>query len=240
MESELPARAAGRRQVFADLCEETIGFGEIEWRTFRDLLVRPRAALEAYLVHGPTGGRRYARPFGFYMGMCGVLMFYLFLTGGLKGVIEAQPAAMIDQWVTRSGKSREAFIDDAESWLSLVVTPIIAICNALLTAPLLKWWSGIDWRRSFRASYVLMCAWTAPILFLGPAPQIEGLRAAASIVMFGAFAVAFARMGRGLWFARWWDGAVKCVVLLLVLAVASWLGMVPSLYIGLIGGAWSA
>ncbi|WP_133364987.1 hypothetical protein [Qipengyuania sediminis] len=229
-----------RRREFLDLCEETTGFGEIEWRTFRDLLIRPREALEAYLMHGPTGGRRYARPFGFYMGLCGILMFYLFLTGGLKGVIEAQPAAAIDGWVARSGKSREAFIDDAESWMSLVVTPIIAICNALLTVPFLKWWSGIDWRRSFRASYVLMCAWTVPILFLGPAPQMESFRTVAFAAMWAAFMVAFLRMGRGLWFAHWWEGVAKCLLLLMVLGIAGWLGMVPSLYIGLFGGIWSA
>lgn len=50
---------------FADLAEETTGFGEIEYRTFRDLLVRPRAVLITYLERGPTGGGSYARPFGF-------------------------------------------------------------------------------------------------------------------------------------------------------------------------------
>lgn len=238
MGSETPVVAETRRRRFADLCEETTGFGEIEWRTFRDLLVRPREALERYLVHGPTGGRLYARPFGFYMGMCGILMFYLFLVGGMKGVIEAQPAAALDAWVERSGKSREAFIDDAESWMSLVVTPLIAIFNALLTAPLLKWWSGLDWRRSFRSSYVLMCAWTAPILFIGPSPQIEGLQIYASIVMWGALFVAFLRMGDGLWFSRWWEGLLKCLVLLPVLFLASWAGMVPSMYVGMLGGLW--
>ena len=238
MASEAPVLAESSRLRFVDLCEETIGFGEIEWRTFRDFLVRPRAVLEAYLVHGPTGGRRYARPFGFYMGLCGVLMFYLFLVGGLKGVIEAQPAASLDPWIERSGKSREAFIDDAESWLSLVVTPIIAILNALFTAPLLKWWSGLDWRQAFRTSNVLMCAWTAPILFIGPSPQIDGLRLVAALFMWGALIVAFLRIGRGLFFSRWWEGALKSLVLIVVLLVASWAGIVPSLYIGLMGGAW--
>lgn len=236
-EERATTRMVGRRQVFVDLCEETTGFGEIEFRTFRDLLVRPRAALEAYLVHGPTGGRRYSRPFGFYMALCGVLMFYMFLQSGMKEIIEAQPAALLDPWIERSGKSREAFIDDADSWMSLVVTPVIAIFNALLTAPFLKWWSGIDWRRSFRSSNVLMCAWTAPILFLGPAPQIEATRAIAAIIMWVAFVVAFCRMGKDLWFSRWWEAGLKSIVLLAVLVFASWLGMVPSLYIGLIGGA---
>lgn len=229
-----------RRQVFIDLCDETTGFGEIEWRTFRDLLVRPRAALETYLTLGPTGGRRYSRPFGFYMGLCGVLMFYLFLTGGLTGVIEMQNPAQLELWIDRSGKERAAFIDDAESWLSLVVTPIIAIFNALLTVPLLKWWSGLDWRRSIRSAYVLMCAWTVPILFLGPLPRMQGFELPGMILMWAAFAVAFLRMGGGLWFARWWEAALKCAVLLPVLLVAAWLGTVPSLYIGLLGAVWGS
>lgn len=240
MDSKVGTRAANRRQVFVDLCEETTGFGEIEWRTFRDLLMRPRTALEAYLIHGPTAGRRYSRPFGFYMGLCGVLMFYLFLAGGLKGIIEMQPAAVIEPWLDRSGKSREAFVGDAEGWLSLVVTPIIAILNALLIAPLLKWWSGLDWRRSFRSSYVLMCAWTVPILFLGPLPQVGAFAPVCALVMWAAFVVAFVRMGPKLWFVRWWEAGLKSVLLVAVLLFAGWLGMRLSLYIGLLGGAWGS
>lgn len=234
----MTAQSAEPRLRFADLAEETTGFGEVEWRTYRDLLVRPRAALESYLTLGPTGGQRYARPFGFYMAMCGILMFYLFLAGGLKNVVEAQPPRSLDAWIAASGKSRQDFMNDVDSWMSLVVTPLIAIANALLTAPLLKWWSGLDWRRSFRSTYVLMCAWTAPVLWLGPAPQTSGLELFSAIFMWGAFAVAFLRMGRGLWFERWGSGALKCVALMVVLLLAGWLGMIPSLYIGMLGGMW--
>lgn len=83
-----------------------------------------------------------------------------------------------------------------------------------------------------------MCAWTVPILFLGPAPQMDGLRLIGGIAMWGAFLAAFLRMGPGLWFSRWWEGAAKGVLLLAILLVAGWLGTVPSLYIGLIGGAF--
>lgn len=229
-----------RRQQFVDLCEETTGFGEIEFRTFRDLLVRPRAALEAYLIHGPTGGRIYSRPFGFYMALCGVLMFYIFLAGGLKGLIEAEPPASLDAWIARSGKSRDAFISDAESWLSLVVTPLIAICNALFMTPLLKWWSGLDWRRSLRSANVLMCVWTVPILFLGPLPQMQGFQLISMAVMWAALIVAFLRLGRGLWFVQWWEGALKSLVTIVVLGLASWAGMVPSMFIALMGGLWNS
>ncbi len=227
-----------RRARFADLCEETVGVGEIEWRTFRDLLVRPRELLETYLVHGPTGGRRYARPLGFYMGMCGVLMFYIFLVGGMSFVAEAQPSGSLDKWIAQSGKTRAEFLDDLDSWMSLVVTPVIALFNTLFVAPLLKWWSGLDWRRSFRSTFVLMCAWTAPILFLGPAPMIDGLKLAGAIIMYGALFVAFLRMGRGLWFDRWAGGVAKCLLLFVVLIFASWAGTVPSYNIGIMGAIY--
>lgn len=63
----------------ADVVEETLGFGETEWRTFRDHLVRPRAALDAYLERGPTGGGQYRRPLGFYIALCGVAKAVLLL-----------------------------------------------------------------------------------------------------------------------------------------------------------------
>jgi hypothetical protein len=232
--------AASRRQRLADLCEETTGFGETELRTARDLLLRPRDALDAYLLHGPTAGQRYARPFGFYMALCGILMFYLFLVGGLKGLIELQLGDQLGAWIALSGKSRDAYIDDAESWLSLVVTPVIAILNALFTAPLLKWWSGLDWRRSLRSSNVLMCAWTVPVLFIGPLPQMEGFQVAAALFIWSAFVIAFLRMGGGLWFTRWWEGVLKALLLIVILALASWVGMIPSFYVGLLGGLWGS
>ena len=222
----------------ADIAEETTGFGATEFATARDLLVRPRAVLDAYLAHGPTGGRRYARPLGFYVALCGILMFYLFLTGGLKGLIEQQPAAALDGWIARSGKSREAFISDADGWMSLVSVPILSLFYAAAAAPLLKWWSGFDWRRSIRATFALMCAWTVPIVPLGPLPMMKGFEIVGNLLMWAALVAAFLRMGRGLWWQRWPGGLAKALLLCLAMVVGAMVGMIPVFRIGLLGATF--
>lgn len=226
------------RTRFADVAAEATGFGSTEWRTFRDLLVRPRAVLDAYLTRGPTGGGLYARPWGFYLALCGVLMFYLFLLGGLKGMIEQQPAAVLDSWIARSGKSREAFIDDADGWMSLVAVPLLSIFYALGAAPLLKWWGKLDWRLTIRATFALLCAWTVPILPLGPLPLMKGYEAIGSLLMWGALFAAFLRMGRGLWFVSWPAGLAKAFLLAAAMFAAVIIGMIPVMQIAMMGGLY--
>jgi len=227
---------AEQRLRFADLAEETTGFGELEGRTFRDLLVRPREVLIAYLERGPTAGGIYARPFGFYLALCGVLMFYMFVMGGLKGVIELQLAEDLERWIKASGKGRELFIDDADGWMGLIAVPLMSLFYAGFGAPLIRWWSGLDWRRSMRSTLALLCAWTVPILFLGPLPMTKGFELIGSLLMYGALIVAFLRMGRGIWFERWAAGVGKA--LLFLLAMAAWISMIPVFGIGLLGALY--
>lgn len=226
------------RLRFADLAEETTGFGEIEFRTFRDLLIRPRDVMIAYLQRGVTGGGLYARPFGFYLALCGVLMFYMFLMGGLKGIIEQQPVEQLNQWVAASGKSREMFIDDADGWMGLVAVPLMSLFYAGFGAPLIRWWSGLSWRRSMRATLALLCAWTVPILFLGPLPMIKGFELVGSLFMYAALIAAFLRMGQGIWFERWWAGLGKAMLFLVVVMIGAWLSMMPVFRIGLLGALY--
>lgn len=234
-----PAEASSERRIrFADLAEETTGFGELEFRTFRDLLVRPREVLIAYLERGPSAGGRYARPFGFYLALCGVLMFYMFLMGGLKGIIEQQPADNLERWIRASGKSREMFIDDADGWMGLVAVPLMSLFYAGFGAPLVRWWSGLDWRRSMRTTLALLCAWTVPILFLGPLPMIKGFELIGSLLMYGALIVAFLRMGKGIWFERWSAGLGKALLFLLTMGLAASISMAPVFRIGLLGAMY--
>ena len=230
-----PAPEAKSR--FADYAEEATGFGALEWRTFKDLLVRPRTMLDAYLERGPTAGGHYRRPMGFYIAMCGVLAFYLFLLGGFKGIIEAQPAEVLKPWLERSGKSREIFINDVDSWMSILGTPVLSVFYALFCAPLILWWSGLDRRRAFRATFVLLNAWTAPMILLGPFPFLDPFRAVASLFMHLLLVLAFLRMGRGLWFHSWPGGVGKAVLLSVVLMASSFVGMLPVLYLSLIGAS---
>ena len=232
--------ASEEKPRFAEYAEEATGFGETEWRTFKDLLLRPRVMLDAYLEHGPTGGGRYRRPMGFYIALCGVLTFYLFLLGGFKDIIEAQPADVLNPWIERSGKSRELFISDVDGWMSLLGTPVLSVFYALFCAPLLLWWSGLDRRRAFRATFVLLNAWTAPVLLLGPFPFMDPFRAVASLLLQLLLVVAFLRMGRGLWFQSWLGGISKSVLLFVVVMLGSFVGMLPVLYISLAGASFGS
>lgn len=229
--------ASEEKTRLADFAEEATGFGETEWRTFRDLLVRPRATLEAYLTIGPTAGGQYRRPMGFYIALCGVLTFYMFLLGGFKGIIEAQPAGVLSPWLERSGKSREIFVSDVDGWMSILATPILSLFYATFCAPLLIWWSGLDWRKGFRATFVLLNAWTAPILLLGPLPLMPAFAAVGSLLMQLLLVVAFLRTGQGLWFRTWLAGVGKAVVLFAVLMAGALVGMLPVLYLSLMGAS---
>lgn len=221
----------------ADLAEEATGFGATEWRTFKDLLIRPRTMLDAYLKHGPTGGGRYKRPMGFYVALCGVLTFYLFLLGGFEGIIEAQPPERLQFWLERSGKSRDVFINDVDEWMSLLGTPVLSVLYAMFCAPLLLWWSGLDRRRAFRATFVLLNAWTAPILLLGPLPYMKTFSTVASLLLQLLLIAAFLRMGRGLWFQTSIGGLGKAVLLFVVLMAGSYLGMLAVLYTSFVGAS---
>lgn len=238
--SDTPPTSACGATRLTDYAGEATGFGAAELRTFRDLLLRPGQVLQAYLEQGPTGGGRYARPMGFYLALCGVLMFFIFLVGGLKGILEQQPIVDLGPWIGRSGKTREAFIDDADSWMSLAANPILSIFYAVAVASLLKWWGSLDWRLTFRASFALLCAWTVPLLLLGPLPLVEGFQLFGAVVMWAALIIAFLRMGRGLWWTSWPGGAAKSIILLVALFIAGQLGMVPVFYIGLLGGLYAA
>lgn len=224
----------------SDYAEDATGFGAVELRTARDLLVRPRAVLDAYLHEGSTGGGRYARPVRFYVALCGVLLFYLFLIGGTKDMLEMLPADALDPWVARSGKSREAFMNDADGWLSLTVTPILSVFYALGVAPVLKWWMRSSWRIAFRATFALFCAWTVPMLPFGPLPWIEEYRLVGSALVWVSLVVAFVRMGRDLWWTGWWQAAGRSALLLLAILIAGQIGMIPVFGIGVLGGLYGS
>ena len=226
---------------WGDLAEDTIGFGGVEWRTGRDLLLRPRAVLDAYEAGGLGGGGRYARPFRFYLALCGVLMFFLFLAGGAKRLLEGQvPPDLLARAVAASGKSREAFLNDADNWMSLAIVPVLAIFYALAVAPLIKRWGRTGWRVAFRTTFALLCAWTVPVLPLGPLPYVAGFMVPTSLVTLLALAVGFWRMGRGRWWTRPWEGALKAVLVVVLAELGGLVGMAPVLALGFAGGFYGA
>jgi len=229
-----PRESRGR--LVMELAEDTTGFGLVELRTARDLLLRPAAVLDAYMTSGVTGGGRYARPLRFYMALCGLLMVVLFLSGGMRQVLAEWPAELLDPLLDRSGKSREMFLADVDSWISLVLVPVVLLCYALVVAPLLKAWDrSLNWRRSFRAVFAFLCAWTLPILPLSPLAYRREYIGLSTLLLVAAAVIAFIRMGRGRWWLTWQGAVVKSLVIAVASVVTSNIGMLPVVAIGLLG-----
>lgn len=224
------------------LSEDTTGFGVVELRTTRDLLVRPQAALDAYMHGGATAAGRYARPLRYYVAICGLMTLILLVKGGTT-MFGQLPAESLQPIAENAGKSLDAFIADADNWFSLALIPVTCLFYAMIAVPLLRWWDPEDlgWRRGFRASFVFLSAWTIPLLpFTWWANEQTPAGAAVAFLMFALAIVTFLRMGRGRWFRSWPIGLVKGFALTVLLFVFAMLAMVPLLAIGFAGAIYIA
>lgn len=226
-----------------ELAEDFLGFGRRDVVTVKDLVIRPATVLRAWMEEGPQGGG-YARPLRLYLALNAILMLLLFLRGGAGFMLEGMPPSMLDPLLEQSGKSRDAFIADADNWMTLVMVPLLSVLYALATAPLLRWWDKDDlgWRRGFRASFAWLCAWTVPMTPLawwsyGPPGPVTGLVSAA-IMLIGV--IAFIRMGRGRWFASLPMGVIKAIVLMFAVQLAGVLGGVLVGGVGILGALSSS
>lgn len=220
------------------LGEDTTGFGEVEIRTLRDTLLRPAVVLDAYMALGATGGGRYARPLKLYLALCGVLMLVLFLRGGTEVLMADLPPGTLEPLIAHSGKSRDAFLADADSWMSLVMVPVLSAIYALVAAPLIRWWDPEDlgWRRAFRGTFAFLNTWTVPMMpFAWLAYERDWAMATLTLTTVLSL-VAFVRCGRGRWWRRPLGGVLKGVLLTLVVQLAGLIGTLPVLMIGMIGG----
>ena len=226
------------KQGLGDLADDTLGFGVRELTTARDLVLRPQAVLGAWMEQGPDGGGLYARPLRLYLAMNAVLMLMLFLRGGAGFILQDLPGELLADMAARSGKSVEAFVADADNWMSFIMVPLLAGLYALAAAPLLRWWDPDDlgWRRGFRAAFGWLSAWTILIIPLawwsfsrGPAqPWV----AAAFVVLS---LVSFLRMGRGRWYRSIAVGTLKASGLTGAVLLAGQLGMGVVIGAGLLG-----
>lgn len=234
--SPLPTReGSGLR----DLSEDATGFGAPELRTIRDALVRPAAMLDAYMTQGQTAGGVYARPLRFYLTLCGLMTLVQFLMGGSSVMLEALPADLITGLVEDSGKSRDAFMSDADSWMSLVMVPIDSAFYALLSTPLLRLWDPEDlgWRRGFRATFHFLNVWSLPILPFIFLSYLPSTMAGFTLVMALVGFIAFLRVGKGRWYRSMSAGLIKAAVMTTVTFVGTFVATVPVIVIGLIGGS---
>lgn len=234
---------AEARKPGDELAEDLLGFGGREVATVRDLFLRPAPVLQAWMTSGPEGGGAYARPLRLYLGLNAILMLFLFLRGGAGFVLEGFPPEFLAPLLEQSGKSRDAFIADADGWMTLVMVPLLSAAYALAAVPLLRLWDKEDlgWRRGFRATFGWLCAWTVPMVPLawwgygtGPTQAVISLL----IVLLGI--VAFVRMGHGRWFKTRLIGVLKGIVLMVAVQMAAMVGGMLVGGIGILGALLSA
>ncbi|WP_309628974.1 hypothetical protein [Brevundimonas sp.] len=233
---------AEARKPADELAEDVLGFGARELATVRDLFLRPSKVLRAWMEAGPEGGG-YARPLRLYLGLNAILMLFLFLRGGAGFVLDGLPPELMGPLLERSGKSRDAFVADADGWMTLVMVPLLSAAYALAAVPLIRLWDKEDlgWRRGFRATFGWLCAWTVPMLPLawwgyGTGP----IEAAISAVIGLLGIVSFVRMGHGRWFKTRFVGIIKGVALMLAVYVSGMLGGALVGGIGILGALLSA
>lgn len=227
------------RQALRDASEDMLGFGGAEVRTARDLLVRPRLVLQAWMIEGPTGGGIYAKPLKLYLALNAILMLLIFLRGGLSFYLEGIPGEVLNPLLQEAGKSREAFMADADNWMSLVTVPIMAPFYALAAMPLFRLWDAEDlgmWR-GFRASLAYLNAWTVLMLPLAWFMFSTGpLAAACSLIMIVLGFVAFMRMGRGRWYRGVAPGLGKALILVCAIGLSSVVSTSVVIAIGVVAG----
>ena len=221
-----------------ELAEDVLGFAGREVITARDLVLRPSTVLRAWMEAGPEGGGAYARPLRLYLGLNAILMLLLFLKGGAGFMLDGIPPTVMEPLLEQSGKSRDAFVADADGWMTLAMVPLLSAFYAMAAAPLLRLWDKEDlgWRRAFRASFGWLCAWTVMMLPLawfsyGTGPQAAMVSAA--IMLLGI--IACVRMGHGRWFRSRIAGVFKGFALMFAVQVAAALGGVLVGMVGIVG-----
>lgn len=229
-----------QRQSASELSEDTTGFGVLELRTLKDLLLRPRAALEAWMQSGPTAGGRYARPLRLYLALCGLMTLILFLKGGTS-LFGSFPPELLEAFADRAGKSADAFLADADNWVSLTLIPLSCAVYAVVAIPLIRAWDPDDlgWRRGFRATFAYLSAWTVPLLpFTWWSNEQSAAGAAVAFLMFALAWVTFMRMGRGRWYRTAFGGVVKAITLSVLLFMAALIAMIPIFAIAFAGATY--
>lgn len=230
------------KRGLSDLADDTLGFGARELATARDLVLRPGIVLAAWMQHGPEGGGAYARPLRLYLAMNAVLMLMLFLRGGAGFLLDPLPKEALAELAGRSGKSVEAFVADADNWMSFVMVPLLAALYAVAAAPLLRCWDAenLGWRRGFRSAFAWLCAWTILCLPLGWWAYGQGpTQALVAFALFGLSLIAFLRMGRGRWYRSAPVGVIKGVALTVAVLAAGLIGGNLVIGIGLLAALYT-
>ncbi|MDZ4363247.1 hypothetical protein [Brevundimonas sp.] len=224
------------------LAQDAIGFGMLEVRTAWAMLVRPRQSLELYMTLGPTAGGTLARPLRLYLALNAIMMLIMFFFGGMEGMFQGIPPEGMQALADNAGKTPEEFLADADGWMSLAMVPLSSAIYALILTPFLRWWDPekLGWRKGFRATFVYLNVLTVPFVPLTLMMFDNRLLGSAMLIFVALTFFGFLRTGQGRWFSNWAVGALKAVVLGLVIVVAQFLSAIPMLLIGFLGGTYGA
>lgn len=231
------------RQDIKDLGEDATGFGATELRTLWRSIVRPAEVLEAYMTGGPTGHDEFTRPLRLYLALCGLMMLVAFAMGGVENRLgQVMTPELLAPLLEVSGKSRDAFLADADGWISLFLVPILSLFFALAIAPLMRWWDAenLGWRKAFRATFAYLNAWTILILPFCWTAYYEPAVIPGQILLLVAAVVTFVRMGKGRWWRTWLGAVMKSIGLFVAVQVASAVGGLILGGVGLLGGMFGA
>lgn len=223
-----------RREGLSELAEDAVGFGGQELRLTRDLILRPRAVMDAYDAHGSTAGGLYPKPLRYWLTVNGLYLLFMALTGSFERATRRDGFA--DEgyaFVARkAGKSLDEFMADMEQWTSLVSLPLYALIIGGAIFLLIRRWNPGNDRQDFRQTFTLLntlTLWTIPISVVSSlfAPAMVNF-AVAMFVFPLLIAVLYAVLGKG----RWWRTPAGAWGKGVLLSVAALLAIVPYAFIG--------
>lgn len=210
-----------RREGLSELAEDAVGFGGQELRLTRDLILRPRAVMDAYDASGSTAGGLYPKPLRYYLTLNGLYLLLIALLGGFERALSSADAQQLAELAEKAGKSEGEFIGDLDQWYSLVSVPLFTIFMAGAAFLLIRRWSPGGDHRDFRQTFTFLNAYSLLAIPIGLAQMIMNSYPAWSVALtFVPLAIVYARVGAG----RWWrtpQGAwLKGALLMIVIAIA--------------------
>lgn len=204
------------RSAVREFSEDVTGFGGAEWRTTRDLILRPAAVLAAY-ESGDRDLGGYTRPLRYYLTFNGLYLALIAVLGGFGRSIQQAMQPQVLEFLTRqTGKTAEALMNDFDRWYSLVAVPVLALAMFGPLFLLFRAWSRADARIGFRQTFTFMSGWSlygAPFGLV--AMFVPGASVLNLIMLPVVLVTLFVRLGRG----RWWRTPVGLVLKTLALAV---------------------
>ena len=227
------------RMRWSEVTEDAVGFGTREWATARDMLREPALVLQRYLTLGPTGGGVYRRPFGFYMSLCGIAIFWLFLAGGATStVMDENGMRIIRPLLAEKGKSEEGFTNDFDDAFSALVIPMGVTLAILFSLPLFRRWLGTTRPVAMRAALAMFCIWSLPVLMLGPLPYLSLTRLWVMPLVYVLFLISFLRAGEGTLFHGRAQGVRRGLGVIGMMILSSIANAVPLMIVSTLYGIY--